>query len=99
MTAVLLTQKLTVDHILPEDVKRGSGWERDFPDEDQREQWVPRLGNLMLISAKKYAGASEHDFEHKKAYYLTKRKGAQVCTLYTLTCLDVVVNEVDHTLC
>ncbi len=76
---------LTVEHILPQNVKRGSGWERDFPDEVQRGEWVHRLGNLMLLSGKKNAGASDKDFEHKKTtYFLKKRKGAQVSVLCPL---------------
>lgn len=67
-----------MEHILPQNVKRGSGWERDFPDEDERQQWVHRLGNLMLLSAKKNAGASDHDFPHQTTYYFTNKNGAQV---------------------
>ena len=98
LTAVLLAQKVAVDHILPGNVKRGSSWERDFPDEDERQQCVHRLGNLILLSGKKNEKASEHDLQHKKTYYLTKRKGTQV-RAQPLNCFDAVLCKVHYMFC
>lgn len=72
---------------MPQNVKGGSGWERDFPDEVQRKEWVHKLGNLMLLSGIKNSKASDRDFEHKKTtYFLKRRKGAQVSSLSPLCC-------------
>ncbi|BDA51336.1 hypothetical protein COCOBI_18-2130 [Coccomyxa sp. Obi] len=70
-------EDLTVEHIMPQNVKSGSSWEKDIPDGNLRQQWVPKLGNLKLLSVRRNSAASNHDFEQKKTHYLGKKKGGQ----------------------
>lgn len=65
---------ITVEHVLPQNPKKGSQWEQWFPDPDTRNQWVHRLGNLALLSRRKNSGASNYEFDKKKESYF-KRKG------------------------
>ncbi|MCA9156206.1 MAG: HNH endonuclease [Planctomycetales bacterium] len=52
---------ITVEHVLPQNPKSGSQWERWFPNPAVREQWVHRLGNLALLSRRKNSSASNYE--------------------------------------
>lgn len=43
-----------------------------FPDEETRERYVHRLGNLVLLSRRKNAQAGNFDFERKKNEYFAR---------------------------
>lgn len=64
---MLQDSKLTVEHILPQEVKSGSSWEKDFQDEAERKEWTHKLGNLALLSSKSNSLASNLDFKAKQA--------------------------------
>jgi hypothetical protein len=49
-----------------------SQWIKDFPDE-QRETWLHRLGNLMLLSRRKNTSLGNLDFADKRVRYLEDR--------------------------
>ena len=59
---------MSVEHILPQTPKDNSQWKIDFNDE-QREEWTHKLGNLVLISRRKNTGQGRLDFADKKAKY------------------------------
>ncbi|TJY59430.1 DUF4357 domain-containing protein [Sinimarinibacterium sp. CAU 1509] len=63
---------VTVEHVLPQNPQAGSTWLDWFPDEEIRQQWVHRLGNLALLTRKKNSSASNYDFDRKKNSYFAK---------------------------
>ena len=63
---------ITVEHVLPQRPMAGSQWAEWFPDDEEREQWTHRLANLVLLSRRKNASASNYDFEKKKQEYFQK---------------------------
>lgn len=67
-----LPDEISVEHILPQTPSRQSQWVKDFSDE-QREFWVHRLGNLMLLSRRKNTSLSNLDFLEKRERYFKDR--------------------------
>lgn len=65
---------LTVEHVLPQNPKSGSTWEKDFTD-TERAQWTHRLANLVLLNRQKNSAASNQDFAKKKSGYFSGRNG------------------------
>jgi hypothetical protein len=60
---------ISVEHVLPQNPKSGSKWLKDFKSEAVRSQWTHRLSNLILLSKRKNAQASNLDFNDKKTKY------------------------------
>ncbi|MFC4033910.1 DUF262 domain-containing protein [Streptomyces polygonati] len=65
---------ITVEHVLPQNPKRGSQWLADFTDEE-RQFWTNRLANLVLLNRYKNSQAQNYDFVTKKGRYFTGRLG------------------------
>lgn len=65
---------LTIEHVLPQSPREESEWRRSFTDE-QRDYWVHRLGNLVLLDRRKNSEAQNFDFAEKKRRYFTSRSG------------------------
>jgi hypothetical protein len=65
---------ITLEHVLPQNPKPNSSWRKHFTD-DERTYWVHRLANLVLLTRKKNAEASNREFEEKKRGYFTGRSG------------------------
>jgi uncharacterized protein (DUF433 family) len=63
---------ITVEHVLPQNPDSDSQWVKWFPDEEMRDRYVHRLGNLVLLSRRKNAQASNFDFERKKNEYFAR---------------------------
>jgi len=63
---------ISVEHILPQNPDDGSEWKKDFSD-DEREYWLHKLANLVLISGRKNSKLSNLDFQEKKNMYLEGR--------------------------
>lgn len=74
---------ITVEHVLPQTVKDGSGWAREWPDAVVREQWVHKLGNLVLLSRRINSSAQNYDFDVKKRKYFATRNGTSPFALTT----------------
>lgn len=66
---------ITVEHVLPQNPSEGSTWLTWFPIEEERNQYVHRIGNLALLSRKKNAEAQNYDFDKKKEKYFISNKG------------------------
>jgi hypothetical protein len=66
---------ITVEHVLPQTVLPGSRWAQDFPDQMQRESWVHRLANLVLLTRRKNSQAGNLDFADKKSKYFSSQAG------------------------
>lgn len=62
---------ISIEHVLPQTPEEDSEWVLNFPDDEEREAWVHRLGNLVLLSRKKNSAARNYDFEKKKTKYFT----------------------------
>ncbi|MCY4365207.1 MAG: DUF262 domain-containing HNH endonuclease family protein [Chloroflexi bacterium] len=63
---------ITVEHVLPQNPKSDSEWMKWFPSQDQRDTWTHRLANLVLLSRRKNASASNWDFGRKKTEYFQR---------------------------
>lgn len=64
----------TIEHVLPQTPASDSDWRKNWSDDD-RERWVDRIGNLLLLSRKKNSEASNFDFEKKKERYFKTKSG------------------------
>jgi hypothetical protein len=72
-TALLnLPDEISVEHILPQSPPPGSRWCSDFT-QLQRDTWLHRIGNLMLLSRRKNTSLGNLDFANKKTRYFTGR--------------------------
>lgn len=73
---------LTIEHVLPQTVAPGSQWEKDWPDPDEREKWLHKLGNILPLSKRKNSQAQNYEFSVKKEKYF-KTKGVSSFALTT----------------
>lgn len=62
---------ITVEHVLPQHPPANSQWAEWFT-EEERDSWVDRLANLVLLDGRRNSAASNHDFESKKLTYFTR---------------------------
>ena len=67
-------QTVTVEHVLPQTPPADSQWLDWFPEEDVRDSWVHRIGNLALLNRTKNSAASNYDFERKKKEYFYRKE-------------------------
>ena len=66
---------ISVEHVLPQNPASGSMWMTWFPNKEDREKYVHRLGNLVLLSQKKNSQAQRFDFIQKKTKYFSTSLG------------------------
>jgi hypothetical protein len=83
---------LTLEHVLPQTVEKGSEWEQSWPGEDMRKLWIHRLANLVPLNKKRNSAAQNYDFEKKKRAYFS---GQENVSSYVLT--TQVLNEKEWT--
>ncbi|RCJ19893.1 hypothetical protein A6S26_03955 [Nostoc sp. ATCC 43529] len=74
---------ITVEHVLPQNPSEGSKWLQWFPNEEERIQYVHRIGNLALLSRNKNSEAQNYDFDKKKEKYFLTKKGISPFVLTT----------------
>ena len=74
---------LTIEHVLPQTVDKGSQWEEWWPDEDERIQWVHKIGNLLPLAKRTNSQAQNYDFEKKKDKYFKGKSGVASYALTT----------------
>ena len=74
-SAVYNSPIVSVEHVLPQNPSVGSQWLSDFPNESDRDEWVHRLANLVLLTRRKNSQASNYDFVEKKSKYFTSKAG------------------------
>jgi uncharacterized protein with ParB-like and HNH nuclease domain len=72
---------VTIEHVLPQNPKQDSIWLKCFPNEEERIQYVHRIGNLVLLSRKKNSEARNYDFEKKKEKYFFSGTGISAFAL------------------
>lgn len=64
--------QISIEHVLPQNPADNSQWKKDFTD-DERDEWLHRLGNLVLISRVKNTSLGNLDYiEKKRKYFDTK---------------------------
>jgi uncharacterized protein with ParB-like and HNH nuclease domain len=74
---------ITVEHVLPQNPASNSIWMKWFPSPEERETYVHRIGNLVLLSSAKNSQAQNYDFELKKQKYFTTKTGVSPFALTT----------------
>ncbi|GAA7180438.1 DUF262 domain-containing protein [Helicobacter pylori] len=79
---IVMDAETQVEHILPQNPKRGSQWNADF-DKEKREEWVNNIANLTLLKRKKNAKALNMDFDEKRKIYGGKD------TSKAISCYDI----------
>lgn len=62
---------ITIEHILPQNPYDNSQWKKDFNDE-QRELWTDKIGNLTLLSRRKNTSQGNLDYDKKVEKYFKK---------------------------
>lgn len=67
-----LPDEISVEHIMPQTPGKTSQWLKDFT-EEQRDAWLHRLGNLMLLSRRKNTSLGNLDFANKRVRYFDDR--------------------------
>ncbi|MES2573799.1 MAG: DUF262 domain-containing HNH endonuclease family protein [Bacteroidota bacterium] len=60
--------KISIEHVLPQRPAPNSQWNKDFTSE-KHDQWINKLGNLVLISRTKNSSLSNLDYIDKKKKY------------------------------
>lgn len=83
---------VTVEHVLPQNPAPNSLWIKCFPSPEEREAYINRLGNLVLLSSGKNSQAQNFDFDLKKQKYFTTKTGVSPFALTTQ-----VLNEQEWT--
>ena len=63
---------LSIEHILPQTVDAGSYWAVKWPDVQEREKWLHKIGNLIPLNRRKNSAARNFDFTTKKNAYFFK---------------------------
>ena len=61
-------KKITIEHVLPQNPKQDSQWLAWFSTKE-KEKYLHRLSNLVLLSCSKNSSASNYDFQLKKEKY------------------------------
>ncbi|MGL5940436.1 MAG: DUF262 domain-containing protein [Waterburya sp.] len=76
-------KKITIEHILPQNPKPDSQWLNWFSIEE-KEKYLHRLSNLVLLSRQKNAQASNYDFQLKKEKYFNSPVSTFALTVQVL---------------
>ncbi|MBN8881949.1 MAG: DUF262 domain-containing protein [Salana multivorans] len=86
---------VSVEHVLPQNPEDDSHWRESF-DDDAREHWTHRLGNLLLLSKRKNSEANRRDFADKKRTYYSSSSGTVTFALTSqvLTVSDWTISVV-----
>ncbi|GAA9194994.1 DUF262 domain-containing protein [Helicobacter pylori] len=80
---IVMDAETQVEHVLPQNPKKGSQWNADF-DKEKREEWVNNIANLTLLKRKKNAQALNRDFDEKRKIYGGKDT-SKVISCYDIT--------------
>ena len=81
---------LTIEHVLPQTVSKGSQWEEWWPDPDERDQWVHKIGNMLPLAKRKNSQAQNYNYDLKKEKYFRSKTGV---TAYALTTQVLTYSE------
>lgn len=67
-TKLEMPETISIEHILPQNPYDGSRWKIDFTD-IERENYINKLGNLVLISRRKNSAQGNKEYTDKKDKY------------------------------
>ncbi|MFH1010178.1 MAG: DUF262 domain-containing HNH endonuclease family protein [bacterium] len=81
-------RKTTIEHVLPQHPRADSDWTEWIPSEEDRQAWVHRLANLVLLSRRKNSEAGNYSLEEKKEKYFRSQKTGQATYALTLQIFD-----------
>ena len=76
-SAVYNSPIISVEHVLSQNPAADSHWLTDFPNEADREKWVHKLANLVLLTRRKNSQAGNLDFAEKKSKYFSTKAGLE----------------------
>ncbi|WP_375477110.1 DUF262 domain-containing protein [uncultured Nostoc sp.] len=79
---------ITVEHVLPQNIISNSVWANWFATQEERDKYVNRIGNLVLLSSYKNSQAQNYDFELKKQKYFTTKTGVSNFALTTQVLME-----------
>ena len=74
---------LTIEHVLPQTVTKGSEWAALWPNFADQLLWLHRLANLVPLNQRRNSQAQNHDFERKKKAYFGGKQGVSSYVLTT----------------
>lgn len=74
---------LTIEHILPQSIKKGSQWDIIWADLETRKMWLNKIANLIPLTRAKNSEAQNYDFARKKELYYSSKKGVTTFSLTT----------------
>ena len=75
--------KITIEHVLPQNPKENSRWLSWFSSKE-KEIYLHRLSNLVLLSRSKNSAASNYDFQTKKEKYFNSPVSTFALTVQVL---------------
>lgn len=82
-SASYVSKIFTIEHVLPQTVNTGSQWTTWWPDEEERKQWVHKIGNLLPLARRTNSQAQNYDFDTKKEKYFRGKAGVSAYALTT----------------
>ncbi len=74
-------ERITIEHVLPQNPAYRSQWMQWFPTWQERVNWVNRLGNLVLLSRRINREAQNYEFAVKKERYFKNEHGVSAFAL------------------
>lgn len=77
------TNKLTVEHVLPQTINSDSEWAKIWPDAEKHIQWVHKISNLIPLNKQRNSQASNYDFKTKKEKYFVGKNNVSSYALTT----------------
>jgi predicted RNA-binding protein YlqC (UPF0109 family) len=75
--------RITVEHVLPQNPDANSQWLKWWADPEQREQSLHRLGNLALLNRRQNSAAKNWEFDKKRAQYFGGKSGTSPFAITT----------------
>lgn len=87
--ATYTRKRFTLEHVLPQNIKSGSQWEKDWPEERTRRIWLHKICNLIPLNKKHNSSAQNYNFSEKKRKYFTNKEGVSTYAL----CTEVLTYE------
>lgn len=77
----LMTNEVSVEHVLPQRPKGASEWRDIFPDTERRQACTTSIGNLVLVTPRQNDRAKNAEFDAKKEIYATPGDGRSVMAI------------------
>ncbi len=66
-----MPETISIEHIMPQQAADNSLWKTDFT-ENEKDEWLNKIGNLVLISRRKNSSQGNKDYSEKREKYFKK---------------------------